>query len=336
MIGFFQRSDSKFSATEFFHRNLAKNFLIVFTVFISLSAQKSFAQLRWQKVDSLFGNLPSSFHVYKTTQELNGEPFLAYYVSVKLKDKSLHFTSQVSNGDPYTPDQFYQLEKEPLLIVNCSFFSFESGQNLSAVIRNGRQVAYNVMALKGTGPDSNLYYYPTRSALGIDRKRRADVAWIFSSTMYRRPYAFQKAPVIAKGPEPDPSIFDLNDIDWKWWEMRTAVGGGPTLIHDGKIWITSREEQMFVNEENEKQPRTAMGYTRDDRLIILVIQGRSDVAAGASLKEEAEILRDLECYGALNLAGGGSSCMLINGKETIKPSEKIGQRPVPAIFIIRK
>jgi hypothetical protein len=27
--------------------------------------------------------------------------------------------------------------------------------------------------------------------------------------------------------------------------------------------------------------------------------------------------------------------MLVNGKETIKPSDKEGQRPVPAVFIIR-
>jgi len=311
--------------------------LIIASLLVIMSADFSFAQLHWQKADSLFGPLPPSFHIFKTNELLNGEPFIAYYVSVKLKDKNLIFTTQVANGDPYTPDQYYQLEKEPLLIVNCTFFSFESGQNLSTVIKNGKQLAYNVPSLKGMGPDSMLYYYPTRSAIGISRKRHADVAWIFNSSMYRWPYAFENTPVIAKGKDPNPSIFDLNDIDWKWWEMRTAVGGGPTLIHDGKMWITSREEQMFVGEENEKHPRTAMGYTRDDRLIILVIQGRfPGLAEGASLKEEAEILRELECYEALNLAGGGSSCMLVNGKETIKPSEKTGQRPIPAVFIIKR
>jgi len=38
----------------------------------------------------------------------------------------------------------------------------------------------------------------------------------------------------------------------------------------------------------------------------------------------------------LNLDGGGSSCMLVNGKETIKPSDKEGQRAVPAVFIIKR
>ena len=108
------------------------------------------------------------------------------------------------------------------------------------------------------------------------------------------------------------------------------------MIHDGRIRITNREEQLFPDASVEKHPRTAMGYTRDGRLIILVIQGRMPgIAVGASLEEEARILLDLSCYEALNLDGGGSSCLLINGKETIKPSDKEGERPVPAVFLIK-
>ena len=39
-------------------------------------------------------------------------------------------------------------------------------------------------------------------------------------------------------------------------------------------------------------------------------------------------------YG-INLDGGGSSCLLVNGKETIKPSDPTGERPVPAVFYIK-
>lgn len=78
-----------------------------------------------------------------------------------------------------------------------------------------------------------------------------------------------------------------------------------------------------------------MGYTSDDHLIIMVIQGRfPGIAEGATLEQEAKLLIGLGCVEALNLDGGGSSCMLVNGKETIKPSDKTGERPVPAVFII--
>jgi exopolysaccharide biosynthesis protein len=44
----------------------------------------------------------------------------------------------------------------------------------------------------------------------------------------------------------------------------------------------------------------------------------------------------LGCVEALNLDGGGSSCLLVNGKNTIQPSDKEGQRPVPAVFIVER
>ncbi|HWB91154.1 MAG TPA: phosphodiester glycosidase family protein [Puia sp.] len=295
-------------------------------------------QLHWKKVDSTYRPLPSSMHVYRSDDSLHGYPSVAYYVSARLKDKHLEFTATTGSGKRFTPDQYYQLEQNPLLVVNCAFFSPGTDETYSLVVRDGRTVAYNVFSLRGTGPDSLLYYYPTRGAIGIDRKRRADVAWIFTDSTRRWPYAFEERPVVAKGTDTVPTIYDLNDIEWKWWKMRTAVGGGPVLIHDGKMRITDREEQLFpdATRDGEHLPRTAMGYTRDGRLIVLVIQGRTPgVAAGATLNDEAQLLLDLGCYEALNLDGGGSSCMLVNGKETIRPSDEEGQRPVPAVFLIK-
>jgi Phosphodiester glycosidase len=310
--------------------------LLSLTIWVNISlAQHS--PIKWKNADADYGSLPHSMRVFKTTDSLNGQSFIAFYVSAQLKDKDLQFTAQTGDNKRFTPAQYYQLEQFPLLVVNCTFFSFETNQNLSMVMKDGKLVAYNVVSLKGTGNDSLLYYYPTRSAIGIDSKRRADVAWIYTDSARRKPYAFEETPVIAKGEDKAPSIYDLNDIEWKWWKMRTAVGGGPTLIHDGQIWITNKEEQLYPGGEKEKHPRTAMGYTRDGRLIILAIEGRfPGVAEGATLMEEARILSDLGCYEALNLDGGGSSCLLINGKETIKPSDKAGERPVPAVFLIKR
>src|SRR5262249_55144443 len=121
------------------------------------------------------------------------------------------------------------------------------------------------------------------------------------------------------------------------WKMATAIGGGPVLLQNGQIRITNNEELKFTgNAINDKHPRTAMGYTKDNKLVILAIQGRSESGGGASLIQEAQILENIGCVEALNLDGGGSSCMLVNGRETIKPSDKEGQRPVPAVFVITR
>ena len=69
----------------------------------------------------------------------------------------------------------------------------------------------------------------------------------------------------------------------------------------------------------------------------MVVQGRyPGLADGATLTQEAAMLKELGCWEAMNLDGGGSSCLLINGKEAITPSDKGKQRPVPAVFMIER
>ncbi len=294
------------------------------------------AQLKWTRADSAFGNLPPSIKVFKTTDSLNGKPFIAYYLEARLKDRKLEFTTQTGGGSRYTPSEYYKFEDSPYVVVNGTFFSFETNQNLNLVMRNGELLAYNSPSVKSKLSDS--FYYPTRGAIGINSNRRADVAWTFTDSTEQYPYAFQYNPVIAKGRKSNPRFRDLNTLEyWKWWKMETAIGGGPVLLKDGEVYITNKEEQMFVNGEKDKHPRTAMGYTKRKKLIILVIAGRfPGIAEGATLEEEAVILKDLGCVEALNLDGGGSSCMLVNGKETIKPSTNGIQRPVPAVFLIQR
>ena len=88
---------------------------------------------------------------------------------------------------------------------------------------------------------------------------------------------------------------------------------------------------------DDKHPRTAMGYTADGKLIILAIEGRHPgIAEGATLTETAQLLIELGCVEGLNLDGGGSTCLLVNGKHTITPSDKEGERAVPGIFMVQK
>ena len=292
----------------------------------------------WTTVDADFGPLPSSVHVYRTQDSLDGRPSIAYYVSVPLKDRSLFFTSQVGYGKRLKPAEYYAQEQQPLLVINTSFFSFKTNGNLNLVVKDGKMLAWNQPSRghrrKDSLPD---YTYTTRSALGISRDRKADVAWIFTDSTQPQPYAFEDGPVVARGPDSIPTLKAMNNAHWRRWKMETAVGGGPVLVHDGAIRITNVEEGLFVGSENALNPRSAIGYTRDGRIIILAIQGRTPgKAAGVTLPQEAKILLDLGCYAALNLDGGGSSCLLVNGKETIHPSDKEGQRPVPAVFMIKR
>lgn len=292
--------------------------------------------MEWHNVDSIYQPLPAGMHVFRTTTSIDGKPNRAFYIVAELKNKSLHFTTQVGNGKRFTPQQYFQQEGNPVVVVNGTFFSFADNRNLNLVMREGQMKAYNVPAVP-KGKDSSQYYYVTRSAIGISKKREADVAWVYSDTGARWPIATESGPVTSTGANPDPTWRDLKALGVKGgkWKMQTAIAGGPALVYDGKKQLSHKEERMFVNGENDRHPRTAMGYTAEGKLIILAVEGRNPgVAEGASLHHLAEMLVQLSCSEGLNLDGGGSSCLLINGKETIKPSDKEGQRPVPAVFMI--
>ncbi|MDZ4807124.1 MAG: phosphodiester glycosidase family protein [Bacteroidota bacterium] len=313
-----------------------------------LFANISVGQLKWQNVDSLYQPLPSSVHVYKTTDLLDGKPNIAYYVEADLKDKKLDFTVDTTYQRRLTPSKFYEKNDKPLLVVNTTFFSFATNQNLNVVIKNKKLVGYNIHTINGRGEDTFTYRHPFGSAIGISKKRGADIAWLYTDSSSRIPLALP-FPTIWKDSQTKvsyDSLYYYNKVivlhtgeedGIRKWKMQTAVGGGPVLLQNGEIKITNNEELKFAGKAiDDKHPRTAMGYTRDNKLILLVIEGRNPgKAEGATLTQEAKIFKDLGCWEALNLDGGGSSCMLVNGKETIKVSDAAGQRPVPAVFIIK-
>ncbi len=311
--------------------------IIAGAVLYFTAAPFCFSQLNWQNADAQYGELPSSMHVYKTTDSIDGKPNIAYYVIADLKDRKLNFTTDTTFKRRFTPQQFYVKNEQPLLVVNGTFFDFATNRNLNTVIKNGKLVSFNVHSTALKGKDTMTYLHTFRSAIGISKRRKADVAWLYTDSSNRYAKAFENSPVVFK--DSSSSKIDQSKVTVaKKWKMQTAIGGGPALIHDAKISISNNEERMFTGKAiDDKHPRTAMGYTADGKLIILVVQGRfPGVAEGASLTQLAKMLLDLGCVEALNLDGGGSSCMLVNGKETIMPSDKEGQRSVPGVFIIQK
>ncbi len=320
----------------------------LFSILLIFFTQFSYSQLKWQNVDSAYQPLPSSVHVYFTTEQIDTGAFRAFYLIADIKDKHLNFTTDTTYKRRITPAQFYQKNDHPLVVVNSSFFSFDKNKSLNLVIKDGKLISYNSASLKNTGIDSSITKIPFRSALGITKNRNADIAWTYtdSSLRYARASETVIKPRDAHTICCELSQFTLkksNAEERKWylktfkkWKMNTAVGGGPMLLQNGEVKISNNEERMFIGKAiNDKHPRTAIGYTEDNKLVILVVEGRSESGGGATLIQEAQIFKDLGCIEALNLDGGGSSCLLVNGKETITVSDKEGQRPVPAVFIIK-
>jgi hypothetical protein len=81
-----------------------------------------------------------------------------------------------------------------------------------------------------------------------------------------------------------------------------AIGGESVLLLDRKRRVT---------DDRELHPRTAVGIDRDkNRILLLVVDGRSSRSRGYTLVELARMMRKLGAEDALNLDGGGSSTMV--------------------------
>lgn len=318
-----------------------KRWLLIILATVAGTSHLAQAQVGWVDVAHKYGMLPSGVQVFENKDSIEGKPNRSIYISLPLRQKSLRYSTQVTTGSRKTPQQFYDAYRAPLVVVNGTFFSFATNSNLNVVINKKKLLAYNVASVQKKG--DSLHSYISRSAIGIGRGGRADVAWLYTDSTQRRARAFEQAPISGlRGSKPAPLWKEMKPMlkaagmaTGKAWRVHTAIGGGPMLVHQGAVRITNKEEWMFATGEHDRHPRTAMGYTADGRLIILMTEGRRPgQAEGISLVQMAHMLVQLGCVEALNLDGGGSSCMLINGIETITPSDKEGQRPVPAVWMV--
>ena len=88
-----------------------------------------------------------------------------------------------------------------------------------------------------------------------------------------------------------------------------AISGDRMIILKGEI--------VPDLDDTEVEPRTAVGINRNGRyLYLIVVDGRQPFYSdGATLAELAQILIDEEVYIAMNLDGGGSSTMVIEGED---------------------
>lgn len=107
-----------------------------------------------------------------------------------------------------------------------------------------------------------------------------------------------------------------------------ALCFGPTLIENG----TETKGLSYQGAD----PRTAVGQRTDGAIILLTIDGRQGLKAGATIEDVQVTMKKLGAYNAVNLDGGASTTMYYNGKVQNSPSDKYGERPVPTVIYVTK
>ena len=107
-----------------------------------------------------------------------------------------------------------------------------------------------------------------------------------------------------------------------WDNVNHIISGGPYLVKNGEIFIDMNEQKLGAI--GGKNPRTAIGYTADGNLIMIAVDGREGASVGMTLRELAGFMQSIGCVNAMNLDGGGSTVMYVNGKVVNMPAVKGG------------
>lgn len=113
-----------------------------------------------------------------------------------------------------------------------------------------------------------------------------------------------------------------------WANVFDAVGGAPLLLRDG-------EPVGICNSACGRQPRTGVGVTATGRILLVVVDGRqANWSLGPTAAEFADIMAGLGAVTALNLDGGGSSEMVVEGEVVNRPSDGHERRISNAILVL--
>jgi len=82
---------------------------------------------------------------------------------------------------------------------------------------------------------------------------------------------------------------------------------GPLLIINGVI--PSEHLTSIGSHSTARNPRSAVGITSNNHLILLTVDGRTELASGMTCEELAIVMQQLGCLDSLNLDGGGSTTL---------------------------
>lgn len=119
------------------------------------------------------------------------------------------------------------------------------------------------------------------------------------------------------------------------FKLEDVTNGVPQLIKNRKIDITWEQEKASWAFVFNRHPRSAVAKMNDGKFLMITVDGREPgVSVGMTLQELAEYLLNLGAVDAMNLDGGGSTTMVLDGKVVNKPSDPTGERKIGDAIVV--
>ncbi len=119
--------------------------------------------------------------------------------------------------------------------------------------------------------------------------------------------------VIGDKVEIDVSVSDVSGRDNNWEDAKVVIGGHMPSVLDGASTGIA---------DNSNYPATIVGWKNDGKLFFLQNDGRNaQWSLGFKISNQDEFLLEMGVNSCMNLDGGGSSTMVVDGELVNRPSD---------------
>ena len=304
----------------------------------------------WTDVSRQY-KMPASIRLYKTQTNVTGRNVRAWYAVADMSTGNLELRTFMPQT-PMKPSEALNALDGVHVMVNGGYFS--GAKSDSYVMDLGNEIAEGIRNVKCSfyvdaqmNPISRNYNV-TRGAFGVNQSQEPSVKWLYGSCdwAYDAPL-----PVFNSGPVLRPSA--TSPSYRQSWDVFSAIGGGPIILHDGHLcidYLTTRDggdaKHYVANPEmigddvfgpTVRIARTAIGHTADGRIVIMVVEA-NDSGQGVTLDELARLMKGVGCTGVLNLDGGDSSAMCVKHESKVlnAPSSGVEREVVSFVALVSR
>jgi exopolysaccharide biosynthesis protein len=277
-------------------------------------------EMHWELNEALNQGLPDEVRVFSGRND--SLPLRAWYVRIEEEDPEIITRVLVSDDENDVLETVASFARDTgaCVVVNGGYFrvDLEPTRHVGLLVENGEVLNPATRSVRREEQSFEI----ARAAIGFTFDDTVTFGWI--TTQDDVLYSWPEPPPHLPGQPAEPLDYDDAEV----WQVRDAIGAGPALVVDGEMRVTADEEVFFGTSIPDVHPRTSAGRTADGSLILMVVDGRQPASRGVNLIELASLMRAVGAVDAVNLDGGGSSTLVVNGSLVNRPVGVALQREV--------
>ena len=288
-------------------------FLLLLPVFVNAQ------NINWEDVSSSY-EFPAGLKLFEGS--VDGNPgFSGWYFEVDMNQPDIAIRPYLISGTEQVDD--FSGQAGAYGAINGGFFT-TGGASVSSVVYPGQVLARNLISVNRTVEGVTQTYPVIRPVFALNNDRSLAAEWVYHHTYNFEDIFIYDEPLQYECDDPDPLPVPIKADGYQYEDIAYGLGGGPMLIKDGEIAFTYCEGIWWGSGValDVNRPRTAVGYTQDNKVIMLVVNS-------LKIEDLPALMLELGCYEAINLDGGGSTAMAV-GNISIYDQN----RAVPSILAV--